>query len=98
METFADALKRFIEYLQEIMDTENFTFPVKIHTKHGKKYIKVIREYAGQNAAYCFIDTETGNIYKPAGWKAPEKNHVRGNIFSNTYIDWCNPYTINNIR
>lgn len=30
---------------------------------------------------YAFIDKETGDIFKPASWKAPAKG-VRGNVFS----------------
>lgn len=29
---------------------------------------------------HSFVDYETGNVLKPAGWKAPAK-HARGNIF-----------------
>ena len=55
----------------------------------GKKYIKVFfLEYkekcdyynrpAGYSAGsvHCFIDKQTGEVYKPASWKAPAK-HVR---------------------
>ena len=43
---------------------------------YGKKYAKVITN----GSVYAFID-EHGNIYKPAGWKAPAKQ-IRGNIFN----------------
>ena len=55
----------------------------------GKKYIKVFNlqyseacDYYNRPAGYragsvhCFIDKQTGEVYKPASWKAPAK-HVR---------------------
>jgi len=49
----------------------------------GKKYLKVVREeYDERNdrwrdtTVHAFINTETGEVYKPASWKAPAK-HVR---------------------
>ena len=41
------------------------------------KYVRVIKG----GAIYCFISLETGDIFKPAGYKAPAKG-VRGNIFA----------------
>ena len=55
----------------------------------GKKYIKVFNlqyeeanDYYGRKGGYragsvtAFIDKQTGQVYKPASWKAPAK-HVR---------------------
>ena len=57
--------------------------------KTGKKFHKVYfleyreaSEYYGTKAGYksgsvhCFVDKQTGEVYKPASWKAPAK-HVR---------------------
>ena len=71
----------------------------------GRKYIKVkyytdridtdyetgvktiVKDERG--SIHCFVDSKTGDIYKPAGWKAPYtkgKNPVRGNIYdASTY-------------
>ena len=75
------------EQLQKIEDgTENL---YKFVFKTGKKFHKVyFLEYkekcdyynrpAGYSAGsvHCFIDKQTGEVYKPASWKAPAK-HVR---------------------
>ena len=75
------------EQLQKIEDgTENL---YKWDYKVGKKFIKVFNlqyqeasEYYGTKAGYksgsvtAFIDKNTGEVYKPASWKAPAK-HVR---------------------
>lgn len=42
----------------------------------GPRYIRVMRD----NSAHAFIDRTTGDVLKPASWRAPAK-HARGNIF-----------------
>ena len=75
------------EQLQKIEDgTANL---YKFVFKTGKKFHKVYfleyreaSEYYGTKAGYksgsvhCFVDKQTGEVYKPASWKAPAK-HVR---------------------
>ena len=75
------------EQLQKIEDgTENL---YKWDYKVGKKFIKVFNlqyeeanEYYNRKGGYragsvtAFIDKSTGQVYKPASWKAPAK-HVR---------------------
>ena len=70
------------EYLQErITKIENNEECLKFTISSGKKYYKIIQndfrngkyESAGVHA---FVDKNTGEVYKPAGWKAPAK-HVR---------------------
>ena len=96
------------EQLQKIEDgTENL---YKFVFKTGKKFHKVYfleyreaSEYYGTKAGYksgsvhCFIDKQTGEVYKPASWKAPAK-HVRFDLrliqdreflFNSNNIDWA---------
>lgn len=47
----------------------------------GPKYIRVTSD----SSAYCFIDLETGRIWKPKGYKGPEKKNPRGCIFDSDY-------------
>ena len=76
----------------------------------GKKFHKVYflqyeeaNEYYNRKAGYtagsvhCFIDKQTGEVYKPASWKAPAK-HVRFDLrliqdreflFNPNNIDWA---------
>ena len=72
------------EQLEKIEDgTANL---YKFDYQVGKKYIKVFNlqyqdanEYYGRKAGYrqgsvtAFIDKNTGEVYKPASWKAPAK-------------------------
>ena len=55
----------------------------KFRYYEGKKYIKVVREEYDESddrwrdtTVHSFIDRNTGDVYKPASWKAPAK-HVR---------------------
>ena len=61
---------------------------MKFVVKTGKKYYKIVQqeletwkqsEYYGQyrdGSVHAFVDKETGEVYKPAGWAKPAK-HVR---------------------
>ena len=51
----------------------NSSDPVKFETKIGRKYIKINQNHGGVHA---LIDKNTGEVYKPASWRAPAK-HVR---------------------
>ena len=60
----------------------------KFRYYEGKKYFKVVREefddFQGRNewrdtTVHAFIDRKTGEVFKPASWKAPAK-HVRFNF------------------
>ena len=96
------------EQLQKIEDgTENL---YKFDYQVGKKYIKVFNlqyseanDYYNRPAGYrqgsvtAFIDKQTGEVYKPASWKAPAK-HVRFDLrliqdreflFNPNNIDWA---------
>lgn len=67
----------------------------------GKRYCRITTgsyQQAGKGSAYCFIDLENGNIYKPAGYKAPDKKHVRGNIFAKNPLDGLNEHGVNYLR
>ena len=73
----------------------------------GKKYIKVVREeYDETNdrwrdtTVHAFVDRETGEVYKPASWKAPAK-HVRFNLSNDldrqklhdpNFVGWAGGY------
>ena len=75
----------------------------------GKKYLKVVREtfdeFQGRNkwrdtTVHAFIDRKTGEVYKPASWKAPAK-HVRFNLSNDldrqslhdpNFVGWAGGY------
>lgn len=83
-------IKKWVALVQDTinkyMDThyKRLDPPIVEYSKGGR-YYKIIRREVGQFAGssrsvHSFVDKSTGDIYKPAGWKAPAK-HPRGNIF-----------------
>ena len=81
---FPENTKYYQDRINEINDgTANL---YKFVFKTGKKFHKVYflqyeeaNEYYNRKAGYtagsvhCFIDKQTGEVYKPASWKAPAK-------------------------
>ena len=79
----------------------------KFRYYQGKKYLKVVREeYDERNdrwrdtTVHAFINTETGEDYKPASWKAPAK-HVRFDLSNDldrqklhdpNFVGWAGGY------
>ena len=66
-----------------VSDTANLD---KFRYYEGKKYLKVVREEFDErndrwrdSTVHAFVDRKTGEVYKPASWKAPAK-HVRFNF------------------
>jgi len=60
----------------------------------GQKYIKI----TNGGSVKCFIVKEdfkhfkSGDILKPAGWRAPALNQARGNVLNGNYsIQWTGP-------
>ena len=48
--------------------------PYKFYIESGRKYHKVIMETNGQSrSVHAFVDKKTGEVYKPASFKAPAK-------------------------
>jgi len=84
---FPENTKYYQERLEEI---ENGTAKLyKFDYTVGKKYIKIFnlqwqdacdyynrKEGYRQGSVTAFVDKETGQVYKPASWRAPAK-HVR---------------------
>ena len=78
------------EYAREQLDAiENGTANLmKFKVYSGKKYYKIVQQefetwekskYYGQyrdGSVHCFVDKETGDVYKAASWRSPAK-HIR---------------------
>lgn len=81
------------DYLEKIQETSNEKFrseyPIlwekgehdKFSFTEGKKYFKVVQNFGGQSSVFCFVDRNTGDIYKAETWYRPARR-VRGNILS----------------
>ena len=102
------------EYAREQLDAiENGTanlMKFKVYT--GKRYYKIVQQefetwekskYYGQyrdGSVHCFVDKETGDVYKAASWSAPAK-HIRFSfqnvdhlkfLLNPDNVDWAGGY------
>ena len=68
--------KHYQQNLPSLWETGQAT---KFEWSRGPKWVKVIT-VDSQKSVFCFIDPETGDIYKAATWSKPAKG-IRGNIF-----------------
>ena len=64
----------------------------KFFIESGRKYHKIVMDANGSKSVHAFVDKNTGEVYKPASYKAPAK-HVRyliTQLADNPHI--CDPY------
>ena len=87
-----------------VSDTANLD---KFRYYEGKKYLKVVREEFDErndrwrdSTVHAFVDRKTGEVYKPASWKAPAK-HVRFDLSNDldrqklhdpNFVGWAGGY------
>ena len=65
---------------RKYIKVKSFTTNIDTDYETGKKTL--VHDTRG--SIHCFVESTTGDIYKPAGWRAPYtkgKNAVRGNIY-----------------
>lgn len=53
--------------------------PATHYTDGGRKYVRIVQDNGGRHV-HCFVDVQTGSVYKAAGWKTPALNGERFNI------------------
>ena len=95
-EMVLDWTKELVTRLQEDYDSNNYTSDrYKFEIQTGRKYHKI---YAKNQGVHAFVNKTTGEVYKPASYKAPAK-HVRYDLrriqqrrecFANA--DWAGGY------
>ena len=55
---------------EEQYDRSDYEF----YPETGRKYHKIVmQDIRGGRSVHCFIDKQTGEVYKSASWKAPAK-------------------------
>ena len=95
-EMVIDWTEELVRYLQDDYDSESYDSGgrYKFTIQTGRKYHKI---HDG-NGVHAFVDKNTGEVYKPASYKAPAK-HVRYDLrrikqrhecFANA--DWAGSY------
>ena len=62
----------------------------------GRKYLRIVQDRGHQRMVHCFVDLATGDVYMPAGWKAPALNGARFNLLDHDSVtqlhECCDPY------
>ena len=84
--------------MKEIKTKSGIRFKEGLRVKSGSKFDKVIHGnsvwgfVAKKNGVHKGIPYFVGDVFKPAGWRAPAK-HVRGSIFSDgtDWYSWTGP-------
>ena len=54
---------------QRQYDRDGYDF----YIESGRKYHKIVMDGSGSRSVHCFVDKNTGEVYKSASWKAPAK-------------------------
>ena len=64
---------------------KSFTDKIDTDYETGKKTIV----HDDRGSIHCFVEKQTGNIFKPATWRAPmlKGNCIRGNIYDSTTFE-----------
>jgi len=80
---------------------KNSTLAYDFAIEEGQKYYKIVNGYVEdgvlkQRGVHAFVDKKTGDIYKPASWRAPAKG-VRFNVLNDVemlekFADWAGGY------
>ena len=98
--TYTEALNKFIKTIEENSikhyKETGFTHmlenPDVIKVNKGRRFDKIVKD----TSVYCFVEKETGYIFKAASWRAPQlktKKPVRGSIYeTSTYEGKAGPY------
>ena len=65
--------------IDELKNGNYDSIDYKFYIEEGRKYHKIVMDTGNQLSVHAFVDKKTGEVYKPASFKAPAK-HVRFNL------------------
>jgi hypothetical protein len=78
-----------LEYHQKQIDKlKQGTCDYEFYPETGRKYHKIVMNANGSRSVHCFIDKQTGSVFKSASWKAPAKGE-RCNLLIITEREWA---------
>jgi len=79
-------IEQYVAEIQAKVEAEysrlKYTIPAPTYNFNtGKRFYRVMesRHPGCGSSVHCFVEIETGDIFKPASWSAPAKG-VRGNL------------------
>ncbi len=82
-----------VEKNQQLISDVNSGNCLKFRYDQGKKYYKVVQDNGdGTITTHCFIDMETGDLFKPASQSSPYKGRVYDLEKSISISDWRGNY------
>lgn len=69
---------------------------IEFEVEPGRKYYKIVKVVGIGKSVHAFVDKETGDVYKAAGWNAPAKG-IRYNLERDKEVlaqhaDWAGGY------
>jgi len=67
--------------------SRNSSSDYKFYIESGRKYHKIIMDANGSRSVHAFVDKKTGEVFKPASFKAPAKG-VRFNLLLIKDREW----------
>jgi len=72
-EKFVDDPDTYEYHQQQIEKLKQGICDYEYYPETGKKYHKIVMNARGSRSVHCFIDKQTGEVYKSASWKSPAK-------------------------
>jgi hypothetical protein len=72
-EKFVDDPDTYEYHQQQIDKLKQGICDYEYYPETGKKYHKIVMNARGSRSVHCFIDKQTGEVYKSASWKSPAK-------------------------
>lgn len=82
---------RFMNEAEEAHKAEHFPSlaPSIYYVDGGRKYVRIASAMSlgAGGHVHCFIDAETGSVYKAASWKKPALNGERFNLLDKDSVE-----------
>ena len=97
-EKFVDDPDTYEYHQKQIDKLKQGICDYEYYPETGKKYHKIVMNARGSRSVHCFIDKQTGEVYKSASWKSPAKGvrydlriiEQREDVLAN--CDWAGGY------
>ena len=92
-----ERIHKLLHVCEEKFDRQYSTLRMASKINIGRKYIKIQLSHSSrENTAppnnwhvWCFIDKQTGAVYKPADWRGPAKGIRYQLLDDDSYADAC---------
>ena len=71
---FSDFHQTSVDYHEACIEAlKNGECDYDFFIEEGRKYLKIVMDANGSKSVHAFVDKKTGEVYKPASFKAPAK-------------------------